>query len=44
MSKHNKHDGPSQKGKPIANNIKEIESAEEVARAIQPRKRQNSEQ
>ncbi|WP_268877369.1 hypothetical protein [Sutcliffiella halmapala] len=44
MSKHNKHKGPSQKGQPNANSIKNVESAEEVERATHPIKGQNSEQ
>lgn len=44
MSKHNKHNGPSQKGQPHADSIKKVESAEEVERASHPTNRENSEQ
>ncbi len=44
MSKHNNHKGPSQKGQPNAENMKQVVSAEEVERASHPTKRQNSEQ
>ncbi|MGD6774853.1 hypothetical protein ACQCU1_14775 [Sutcliffiella horikoshii] len=44
MSKHNNHNGPSQKGQPNAESAKQVVSAEEVERASHPTKRQNSEQ
>ncbi|WP_339146596.1 MULTISPECIES: hypothetical protein [unclassified Sutcliffiella] len=44
MSKHNNHKGPSQKGQPNAESVKQVVSAEEVERASHPTKRQNSEQ
>ncbi|WP_263458238.1 hypothetical protein [Sutcliffiella rhizosphaerae] len=43
MSKHHTN-GPSQKGQPNADNVKQVVSAEEVERASQPTKRQNSKQ